>query len=225
MLPSFHEHGYSIVPGVFTRSDLSFVSQELCKPQLKRSRAGARHLMSLRSASRLAQNAALIGIARGVLGAEALPFHATLFDKSPDSNWLVPWHQDTALPLTAKAETAGWGPWSTKDGVVYAHAPAKALTQVLALRVHLDDATDANGPLRVIPDTHLSGVLGDKEIEWHACESSAVECTVEAGGVIAMHPLVIHASSKSRSELPRRVLHIEYATRLDLTAELRLAIS
>jgi ectoine hydroxylase-related dioxygenase (phytanoyl-CoA dioxygenase family) len=98
-------------------------------------------------------------------GSGAFPYHATLFDKSPTSNWLVVWHQDTALPLRERKALAGWGPWSVKEGVNYAHAPASALRQVLALRVHLDDSTEHNGPLRVLPGTHTRGVLSDEEIE------------------------------------------------------------
>ena len=64
--------------------------------------------------------------------ADAEPYRATLFDKSPDANWLVVWHQDTALPLERRHEAEGWGPWSTKEGVVYAHAPASALHHIVA---------------------------------------------------------------------------------------------
>ena len=72
-----------------------------------------------------------------------MPFRATLFDKSPKSNWLVVWHQDTALTICERIDAAGWGPWSTKAGVLYAHAPAAALERVVALRVCLDDSTSA----------------------------------------------------------------------------------
>ena len=37
------------------------------------------------------------------------------------------------------------------------------------------------------------------------------ECSVPAGGLLVMRPLLVHASSKALSESPRRVLHIEYA--------------
>ena len=84
---------------------------------------------------------------------------ATLFDKSPDSNWLVVWHQDTALPLVERKDLPGWGPWSTKEGVLYAHAPSQALSQVLALRVHLDDSTSVNGPLRCSPELTIAVCL------------------------------------------------------------------
>ena len=218
------EHGYGTILNVFSSVELSAVSEELCRADLKRSRAGARHVLSLRSVSEIALRTELLVIARGVLGSSALPFRATFFDKSPNSNWLVAWHQDTALPLTAKREVPGWGPWSTKDGVISAHAPAAALEQVLALRVHLDDSTAANGPLRVIPYTHRSGVLTDAEIQEHSGNSAGVVSTVRAGGVIVMRPLIIHASSKSESDLPRRVLHIEYACSQRIADGLELAL-
>jgi hypothetical protein len=127
------------------------------------------------------------------------------------------------LPLLERHELPGWGPWSVKEGVIYAHAPATALEQVLALRVHLDDSSDRNGPLRVLPGTHIMGVLTDDAIERLASQIAAVGCLVPAGGVLAMRPLIVQASSKSLIETPRRVLHIEYAARLALADHLELA--
>ena len=107
----------------------------------------------------MARRAPLLEIAQEILGHGAFPYRATLFDKSATANWLVVWHQDTALPLRERREVPGWGPWSVKEGVHYAHAPASALEQVLALRVHLDDSTSKNGPLRVLPgQTGCKGV-------------------------------------------------------------------
>ena len=167
----------------------------------------------------------MVEIARGVLGDGAFPFHATLFDKSPTANWLVVWHQDTALPIRVRREAAGWGPWSVKKGVTYAHAPASALTQILALRVHLDDSNSGNGPLRVLPGTHTLGVLTDGAIHGLCTTVSAFECVVPEGGVLAMRPLIVHSSSKSEAEAPRRVLHIEYAASKALGDGLELAIA
>jgi hypothetical protein len=48
---------------------------------------------------------------------------------------------------------------------------------------------------------------------------------VAEGGVIAMRPLLIHASSKIVNDLPRRVLHIEYAQSMMLSADIELAVS
>jgi ectoine hydroxylase-related dioxygenase (phytanoyl-CoA dioxygenase family) len=98
-----------------------------------------------------------------------------------------------------------------KEAVNYAHAPREALEQVVALRLHLDDSNENNGPLRVLPGTHRGGVLTDDEVHRLAEGITAVECLAAQGGVVIMRPLVIHASSKATSKQPRRVLHIEYA--------------
>ena len=167
----------------------------------------------------------MVTLARSVAGNGAFPFRATLFDKSPTSNWLVAWHQDTALPVREKREATGWGPWSVKDSVIYAHAPANALAQVVALRLHLDNSNEDNGPLRVLPGTQNRGVLTDDEIHLLSEEVAAAECCVGVGGVALMRPLVIHASSKAVSSDPRGVLHIEYAACASFEGGLELAIT
>jgi ectoine hydroxylase-related dioxygenase (phytanoyl-CoA dioxygenase family) len=161
-------------------------------------------------------------LAKSVLGCEPVPFAATLFDKSADANWLVVWHQDTALPFIERREVEGWGPWSKKAGVDYAHAPAAALAKIVALRLHLDDSTEHNGPLRVLPDTHTIGVLSDAQIHDAARRIDPVACTVERGGVVVMRPLLLHASSKATAAASRRVLHFEYAALTTFADGLRL---
>ena len=217
--------GFAVFTEVFNDNEMATLAEELERSDLPRSKAGIRHAMRHDGVARLARNQRLLGIARDVLGAEAFPFHATLFDKSPISNWLVVWHQDTALPLRERREAPGWGPWSVKGGVNYAHAPANALEQVLALRVHLDDSTDTNGPLRVLPGTHTLGVLTDEAIHQLSKEVTAFDCPVSRGGVLAMRPLIVHASSKSQVENPRRVLHIEYAASAIIENDLELAVT
>jgi len=148
-----------------------------------------------------------------------------MFNKSGDINWLVIWHQDTALPLAKRFQKEGWGPWSKKAGVSYAHAPTEVLSEVVALRVHLDNSTSENGPLKVIPQSHKLGVLSEDEILKHAKRSSPTECLAPKGSVMAMRPLLIHASSKASSNAPRRVLHIEYTSSLDIEEGVRLAVA
>jgi len=173
----------------------------------------------------LATDHRLRSIAGAILGQPAIPFRATLFEKSGQANWLIAWHQDTALPLAAFFDAPGWGPWSRKAGVLCAHAPTWALSRILALRVHLDASTSQNGPLRVIPGSHASGVLTDDDVLNYAKTRDATECVVPRGGVLAMRPLLIHASSKARVEEARRVLHLEYSDSLDLRPGIRLAVA
>ncbi|SRR5713101_4910084 len=97
--------------------------------------------------------------------------------------------------------------------------------QVVALRVHLDDSAVTNGPLRVLPGTHTLGVLTDEEIYRLSKEVASFDCPVPRGGVLAMRPLIVHASSKSQVENPRRVLHIKYAASTTVDEGLELAVT
>ncbi len=215
--------GFALLHDVFSPESIDRTLQEIECLCPHRSRAGVRHVLGLSPVARLARCPQLTNVARGVLGMDAIPFRATLFEKTLAANWLVVWHQDTALPLRERQELQGWGPWSVKEGINYAHAPSSALSQVLALRIHFDDSTSGNGPLRILPGTHELGVLSDDQIHDLSKQVTPVDCVVPKGGVVAMRPLVVHASSKSHVEMPRRVLHIEYAASDSIVAPLRLA--
>jgi hypothetical protein len=215
------DHGFLVVPDVLTPCEVAALSVEI--DTLRRGRAGARHLLSNPLVRRVAEDARLIALATRLLGAPSLPFKGTLFDKSRTRNWLVEWHQDLALPIRSRVEAPGWGPWTVKGGRLHALAPPETLAGIVALRVHIDDSTSENGPLRVLPDTHVLGRLSEARIGALVREMTAVECGVSAGGVVVLRPLTVHASSKSTSLLPRRVLHLEYAREMALGPGIELA--
>jgi len=216
------ENGYAIHAALFSPAQIQYLSETLAREPLQRSRAGARHVLGCNGIETLALDPRLLDLATEWLGATAMPFKATLFEKTANANWLVGWHQDTALPMSERRDSAGWGPWSEKFGVIYAHAPARVLERVVALRVHLDDSTADNGPLRVLPRTHTCGVLSDAQVHEQSRHIEPVECRVAAGGVVVMRPLLIHASSKMISDAPRRVIHFEYTASLEPAPGLRL---
>ena len=217
--------GYSIVEGVLSDAECDDLGEALANGSEARGRAGQRHLMGSAAVRRVATQPRVMELAAAALGGCAVPYRATLFVKSGRRNWLVVWHQDTALPLAQRLACAQWGPWSTKAGVLYAHAPAWALERIVALRIHLDASTPDNGPLRVVPGTHRAGVLDDESVFAMARQGSAVDCVVGRGGVVLMRPLLIHSSSKARVDRPRRVLHVEYADALDLGQGARLVVA
>jgi ectoine hydroxylase-related dioxygenase (phytanoyl-CoA dioxygenase family) len=181
--------------------------------------------MSCDMVNRFARDPRLAQLARRLNGCEMLPYKATLFNKTSKANWLVAWHQDTALPVEEFIPDSGWSAPSIKAGRLFAQAPPSALSKILALRVHLDASTSTNGPLRVIPGSHLDGVLGDEEMKQFVRRVEPIECVVGCGGVVAMSPLIVHASSKLLSDEPRRVLHIEYAESLEIVPGIRLALA
>jgi ectoine hydroxylase-related dioxygenase (phytanoyl-CoA dioxygenase family) len=215
--------GFQIYPDVVDLSERSRLLEAL--GSLPRTRAGSRHVLSSPAISALAADPRLTRIAKSFLGVEPFPYRATLFDKSADANWLVVWHQDTALPFTQRLEEPGWGPWSMKAGVLYAHAPAWALSRVIALRVHIDSSDSSNGPLRVIPGSQELGILTDDQLGELVRSRSSHECLVSAGGILAMRPLLVHSSSKSTGLAPRRIVHIEYADAESLAPGRQLAVA
>ena len=96
--------GFAIVEGVLDGTAIAELARALETPDLDRSRAGARHLMYRPTVSAVAADSRMVAIARRFLGETAVAYKATLFDKSPARNWLVAWHQDTALPLCERRE-------------------------------------------------------------------------------------------------------------------------
>jgi hypothetical protein len=112
------KQGFAIVPEVLSRSEIARLDESFSRDPLPRSRAGMRHALRHPSVLAIARDPRLRAIAQEVLRCDPFPFRATLFDKSSVSNWLVVWHQDTALPLRERHEIPEWGPWSVKDGII-----------------------------------------------------------------------------------------------------------
>jgi len=219
----FQENGYWIEARVFSSQECERIQSVVGTSEVPRARGGIRNLISVPEVEAFANDRRLLELAACLFGRELAPFKATLFVKTGKANWLVSWHQDTALPVENVTDEPEWGPVSMKAGVKFAHAPAWALSKILALRIQLDDSGADNGPLRVIPGSHKRKLSTDSELSDLVAARNEVVCVTERGGVIAMSPLIVHASSKARTDAPRRVLHIEYAESLDLAPGVRLA--
>ncbi|WP_198421790.1 phytanoyl-CoA dioxygenase family protein [Lacipirellula parvula] len=173
--------------------------------------AGRRNMLAIAAVAAFAHSRGLVELVRSHTGGEPRAARAIWFNKSPEANWLVAWHQDLAIAVRERVEAPGFGGWSVKEGVPHVQPPAEVLERMLTVRVHLDDADAENGALRVIPGTHLAGRLDAGQIEAVRCERAETICTARAGDALLMRPLLLHASGRSTSERPRRVLHIEYA--------------
>jgi len=146
-----------------------------------------------------------------ILGEKCFAVRAIVFNKNRDANWKVAWHQDTVISVKLRSEMPGWGPWSVKIGVPHVRPPAAVLEKMLTVRINVDDCGIDNGPLRVLPSTHLLGVLSDAEIGALA-KTNEIVCAVQRGDVLLMRPLTVHASSGARDAVSRRIVHIEYAS-------------
>lgn len=130
------------------------------------------------------------------------------FDKPPDRTWALPWHKDTAIAVKNNSlPSRSFSRPTVKAGVPHVIAGDDVLARMLTLRIHLDQVTDENGPLRVIPGSHASssseGEGADKAVTIYAAP----------GDVLAMRPLITHCSGASlpNTTLHRRLLHLEFA--------------
>ncbi len=96
---------------------------------------------------------------------------------------------------------------TTKAGVPHMIACDDVLKQMLTLRIHLDEVTAENGPLRVVPGSHVSSTSDGDGM------NAAFDVHASAGDVLAMRPLISHSSGSSKpgTKRHRRILHLEFA--------------
>jgi hypothetical protein len=87
----------------------------------------------------------------------ARPVRVLAFDKTPDANWHLPWHQDRVIAVKERADVPGFGNWTIKNGQHHVEAPAGLLAMMFNLRLHIDDCDAANGALKVVPGSHRHG--------------------------------------------------------------------
>ncbi|MDB6112471.1 MAG: protein involved in biosynthesis of mitomycin antibiotics/polyketide fumonisin [Pedosphaera sp.] len=159
----------------------------------------------------LADSAPMRALVKLILGSGAFAVRGLLFDKTPEANWKVPWHQDLTIAVRHRVDVSGFGPWSIKAGVQHVQPPVTVLEQMLTVRLHLDDCPEENGPLQVLPGSHTNGRLTAADIRALRASTPAVSCAMACAGVILMRPLLLHASSPSQRPGHRRVIHLEFA--------------
>lgn len=128
------------------------------------------------------------------------------FDKPPGQSWALPWHQDLTIAVRTHRPSSLFTRPTTKAGIPHVEAPVGVLQRMLTLRLHLDEVTDENGPLKVVPGSHLNGksldLIDDVRI-LHA----------PAGSGLFMRPLLAHCSNRSAETTTRhrRIVHLEFA--------------
>ncbi|WP_294256976.1 phytanoyl-CoA dioxygenase family protein [uncultured Sphingomonas sp.] len=181
-------------------------------------KAGLR-LHGIESLAELLAPDALGAAAAHRLGMAAQPVRAIWFDKSAANNWALGWHQDRTTAVQQRAEVPGYGPWSTKQGLLHVEPPFSVLESMVTLRIHLDPVPEDNAPLLVAPGSQRLGKIPEAGIAATVKACGAATCLAEAGDVWAYQTPILHASAASLADGHRRVLQVDYST-LDLPAPL-----
>lgn len=215
----FERNGFQVVNPVISHRECNILTTELTplyeqqQKSAKNKIGGVRNLLRTSAAvEKLAGSQPIIFVLESIINRRPFPVRAIFFDKNPDSNWLVPWHQDLAIAVAGHVENPTFSGWSIKDGVPHVHPPPEILEGMITLRLHLDDCSAENGALKIIPGSHQQGKLNAAAIAQLTQASQPVVCEVPKGGALLMRPLLLHASSPATHPSHRRVLHIEYAT-------------
>jgi hypothetical protein len=204
--PSFECAGFTRLPAVFTAAECGYMTQVLGAV----AGAGRRGLMEVPAVRELVDSERVKDCLQPYLAGAPRLVRAIYFDKSPGANWLVPWHQDLTFAVRERKDVPGFGPWSMKDGIPHVQPPVALLEEVVTMRIHLDACDVENGALKVLPGTHGVGRLGAEQIQDCRNRVNEVLCEMDAGDVLLMRPLLLHASGKSTSERHRRILHLEF---------------
>ena len=206
--------GVALVPGILSDAQIEALRNLAdAGHALRRGQSayGSRNLLDLEEVRKLAAESAISALVEPIIGPVAIPVRALFFDKTPEANWPVLWHQDLTIAVADRHELAGWGPWSVKAGVPHVEPPVSLLERMLTVRLHLDDCGPDNGPLRVIPGSHANGRLSRERIVSLRQENPDRTCAAPLGSALLMRPLLLHASSPAKAPSHRRVLHIEFA--------------
>ncbi|HYJ80121.1 MAG TPA: phytanoyl-CoA dioxygenase family protein [Longimicrobiaceae bacterium] len=210
-------HGYALAPDVLAPDQVDRVTDAVAAAagegvRRRESVYAIRNLLEVVPEVRaLARSEAVRALVRPVLGEGCFAVRGILFDKTPDANWKVTWHQDLSIAVRERREVAGFGPWSEKAGVAHVQPPAAVLERMLTVRLHLDPCGPENGPVNVLPGSHAAGRLDADGINGWRSSRPAVPACSGRGGALLMRPLLLHASSPASVAAHRRVVHLEFA--------------
>jgi len=201
LVQSFETDGYLIIDEAVAEPDLAEIEKHLASIPLDR--VGTRNVLNSDWCRQLSARLKLVPTIQEILPPDPVAIQCTYFQKSDSENWLVALHRDLSIPLKARIDSPDWRAWSEKEGVLFAHPPKTVLQSMLAVRLHLEENNESNSPLQVVPGSHIAA--GDP--------ANRINCIVPRGGVLAMRPLLLHASSKLKKG-KRRVLHFVFGPRI-----------
>jgi len=207
-----NEHGVEIVRNILSKAVISEIITDVNNFTKECSGHGIRNAnKKLKSIDSLSKSSSLSDIASSVLGSKPKIVRVIFFDKTPEKNWIVTWHQDKTIAVDKKIKIAGWGPWTVKDNIHHVQPPIEILNKMVTFRLHLDDSDKNNGCLKVIPKSHSLGILSQEIVNEITAIQEPYLCEVKAGDLVMMKPHILHSSRKSVNPDHRRVVHIEYS--------------
>ena len=183
--------------GRWTSAALDEVEREASAPETTITHSHMIHRYSAEWA-RAMFHPGFVGVAREILGEDIVLHHNKLFYKPPRRGSAFPVHQD-------------WTYFPTRDDTM------------IAAIVHLTDATDEMGCVRVFPGSHKLGRIPDSNgtvpnalIEEGYPLEDSVPIEAKAGDVLFFHYFTLHASKPNTSDKERKTVLFQMHAGADL---------
>jgi len=156
---------------------------------------------------RLGRHPRLISLAEQLLGNKVYVHQSRLNPKVAFEGEVWAWHQDFAT-------------WNDRDGLMKPRA--------MMVAVFLDDATDVNAPLLIIPGSHRHGLIHEavdnraeggytlfvitpESIARLAADVGIKAVTGPAGSMLISHCNIVHGSSTNITPWPRTIFYLNVA--------------
>ena len=210
----YHEQGYLILRNFLSEMDLKAIEAEIDRiSRLNVSRFAEGHLFFAKTTQIIQQiehleqysrffadmmrtDRHILDVVKSIFDAEAISNNVSFMAKPAHVGEVVPYHQDNAY---------------------YGYVPDDALSVWIAL----DDSTQENGCLRVIPGSHKKGLVrhattGVRGISFGVADpvepkrDGEIAVTLNRGDTSLHHCGTFHASSSNRSNRSRRGLILFY---------------
>lgn len=210
---SIEENGFEVHSSFLDGDSINEIIEEIEALGSEYPKHGIRNAeKKLSSVKKLIESDLLREKAESYLSGSPEVVRVIVFDKTPDKNWLVTWHQDKTISVSDKRDIPNWGPWTLKDGINHVQPELEVLEDMVTFRLHLDEASESNGCLKVIPKSHSLGILNKNDLDNVVSESEEYICTAKAGDLLVMRPHLLHSSSKGIEPIHRRIIHVEYSS-------------
>ena len=211
------EDGFAVIENFYSAAEVEAILElinnaDVSKPTFRVTKdlfAIRQFLKEIPDVKSLVFNPKLTALLESLFGNGYIAVKSIYFDKPSDSNWFVSYNQDLTISVDKKIGIDGFGPWSVKQNQFAVQPPLEILQNNFTVRIHLDDANESNGALRVISGSHLKGIYRPETIDWN--KEKETTCCVAKGGIMIMRPLLLHASSRTTNSQKRRVIHIEFS--------------
>ena len=210
MESKLNQKGFEIIEAVYSEKEINEILHLLQSKKMEKKFGVREFLVKYPAIRKKVFTDKLIRIIERIAPTCDKSIKSIYFDKPPNANWIVNWHQDLTINLTNKKEVENFKNWRVKEERTVVQPNRELLENIFTIRIHLDDCGKENGALRVMESSHKKGVINMKT--WLKNKEGIEKiCEVKKGGILIMKPLILHASKRTENQKNRRVIHIEFA--------------